>query len=509
MNSQHLDKAISSGPASVTRRSLLQGVGCLLAVAALPGARVYAATADAKDQKSPPAGTGTSPIGPLSTYMSEAGDREMPPDAVEKTKHHLLDTLAAMISGVDLAPGRVAMKYARLQAGENTATVIGSDLLCGTAEAALVNGMLAHSDETDDSHPPGHIHPGCGIVPAAWAAGEQFGISGTRLLRAVALGYDVGTRFTMALGAFPFQLEYHHSTHSIGNNFGAGAAAGCAAGLSAQQMRWLLDYSAQQAGGVAAWMRDLEHVSKALVFGGRTARNGVTSALMIELGGTGVDDILTGPDNFFSAMTPKADPSRLLEKLGERYEVTRTAIKKWTVGSPIQAPLDALQIIRQRRPFEANEVQQVVVRVAPGEAKTVNDREIPDISMQHMVAVMLLDKTVSFAAAHDKARMRDPELVRQRAKVSLVAEKELEKFSPQRQAIVEVTLTDGTKLTERVAAVRGTAENAMPREEVVAKCRDLMAPKLGAEKCDRLIETIFDLENVKDLRTVRPLLQRS
>ena len=313
----------------------------------------------------------------------------------------------------------------------------------------------------------------------------------------------------MALGAFPFQLEYHHSTHSMGNNFGAGAAAACAAGLNAQQMRWLIDYSAQQAGGVAAWMRDLEHVSKALVFGGRPARNGVTSALMIELGATGVDDILTGPDNFFAAMTPKADPSRLLEKLGERFEVTRTAIKKWTVGSPIQAPLDALQIIRKRRPFEADEVQKVVVRVATGEAKTVNNREIPDISMQHMVAVMLLDKTVSFHAAHDKARMKDPELLRQRAKVQLVADKELDRFSPQRQAIVEVTLTDGTVLTERVAAVRGTAENPMARDEVVGKCRDLMAPFLGADKTNRLIETVFDLESVADIRTMRPLLQRS
>ncbi|MDB6170044.1 MAG: MmgE/PrpD family protein [Verrucomicrobia bacterium] len=500
------DQITEMGSAALTRRSLLQGVGCVLAAAALPGSRAVAA--EAEGPATAPAAD-SSLINKLSAYMSEAGDRELPAEAAEKTKHHILDTLAAMVSGAELAPAIVAIKYARAHPGEKAATIVGSDLLCGTAEAALVNGMLAHSDETDDSHPPSHIHPGCGIVPAALAAGEQFGNSGPRFLRAVALGYDIGTRFTMALGAFPFQLQYHHSTHSIGNNFGAGAAAGCAARLNAQQMRWMIDYSAQQAGGSAGWMRDLEHVSKALVFGGRPARNGVTSALMIELGATGVDDILSGADNFFISKTPKADPSRLLEKLGERYEVTRTAIKKWTVGSPIQAPLDAIAIIRKRHPFEAQDVQKVVVRVATGEAKTVNDREIPDISMQHMVAVMLLDQTVSFKAAHDKPRMKDPELLRQRAKVQLVADPELDRFSPQRQAIVEVTLTDGTLLTERVAAVRGTAENPMTRDEVVAKCRDLMAPFLGAEKCDRLIATIFDLENVQDIRSMRPLLQRS
>jgi 2-methylcitrate dehydratase PrpD len=376
-------------------------------------------------------------------------------------------------------------------------------------EAALVNGMLAHSDETDDSHAPSHTHPGCSIVPAAFAAGEQFGTSGARFLRAVTLGYDIGPRMALALGGLSFQMETHRSTHSIGGNFGAAAAAGCTAGFSAQQMRWLLDYTAQQASGVAAWMRDLEHVSKALVFGGRPAHNAVESALMIELGATGVDDILSGQDNFFIALTPKADPSKMIEKLGERYEVTRTNIKKWTVGSPIQAPLDALQNLRKQHSFEAAEVQKVVVRVATSEAKTVNNRNMPDICMQHLVAVMVLDKTVSFAAAHDKQRMQDPAVVKMRSKVQLVPDEELERLYPERQSIVEVTLTDGSTLTERIKAVRGTAENPMTRDEVITKSRDLMAPLLGAEKCDRFIESIFDLENLKDIRTLRPLLQRS
>jgi 2-methylcitrate dehydratase PrpD len=448
-------------------------------------------------------------MGPLSTYMSEAAKRELPAEATEKTKHHILDTIAAMVSGIELAPAVVALKYARAHAGEKTTTVVGSDLLCGTAEAALVNGMLAHSDETDDSHAPSHTHPGCGIVSAALAAGEHYGISGTGFLRAVALGYDIGTRFPMALGGLSFQMETHRSSHSIGSNFGAGAAAGCAAGLNVQQMRWLIDYSAQQASGTAAWQRDLEHVSKALVFAGRPARNGVTSALMMELGATGVDDILSGADNFFSAMNPKADPSKVIEKLGQRFEVTRTNIKKWTVGSPIQAPLDALQNLQKRRAFEADGVQKVAVRVATSEAKTVNNRDIPGICMQHMIAVMLLDKTVTFHSAHDKPRMTDPALLRERAKVQLVPDEELERLYPQRQAIVEVTFTDGTVLTERVEAVRGTAENPMTRDEVVTKCRDLMAPFLGAEKCDRLIESILHLEDLKNIRELRPLLQRA
>jgi len=455
---------------------------------------------------------GANPPGPviakLGNYMAEAAGRALPEEVIEKTKHHILDTLAAMVSGTGLPPGKVALAMARAHTGEKTATIAGSNILCGPIEAAMVNGMLAHSDETDDSHAPSQSHPGCSIVPATFAASEQFGTDGTRMLRAVALGYDIGTRVTMTLGALDYQMATHHSSHSIAGDFGSSAAAGCVAGLNPQQMRWILDYASQQAAGIAAWQRDTDHIEKSLVFAGWPARNGVSAALLIQIGGTGVDDIMAGADNFLLAFNPKSDPEGLVDKLGERYEITRTNIKKWTVGSPIQAPLDALEAMRKKHPFEADQVQKVVVRLATSDAKTVNNREMPDISLQHMVSVMLLDKTASFAAAHDKPRMQDAAILRQRAKVQLIADEALEKLHPARVAIVEVTLSDGAKLTERVEAVRGTAENPMTREEVVAKARELTAPLLGADKSAKLIQRIIALETVKDVRELRPLLQR-
>ena len=478
-----------------TRRSILRGAGGILAAAFPMGGRLAAQ----------PAGK---LITELSNYMSEAGGRPLPEDALEKTKQHILDTLAAMISGVDLPPGRMALKFARAHSEEKTATVVSSKLLCGAIEAALCNGMLAHSDETDDSHALSHSHPGCAVIPAALAAGEQFGIDGARFVRAVALGYDIGPRVTMTLGGLPYQMETHRASHSIASNFGAAAAAGCAASLNAQQMRWLLDYASQQASGIVAWQRDTEHIEKSLVFAGMPARNGVTAALLVQLGGTGVDDVFSGADNFLMAFAAKGNPETLIEKLGQRYEVTQTNIKKWTVGSPIQAPLDAIVNIRRGRPFEADEVDKLVVRVATSEAKTVNNREIPDICLQHMAAIMLLDKTASFAAAHDKPRMKDPAVLRERAKVQLVPDEELERQYPKRESIVEVMLKDGTRLTERVDAVRGTVDNPMTREEVVAKSRDLMTPFLGTAKCSKLIERVLALEQVKKIQELRPLLQR-
>src|ERR1019366_525177 len=121
-------------------------------------------------------------------------------EVLEKSKQLILDTIAAMISGSELPPGKFAIQFARAYQGDRIATVAGSNVLCGPIEAALVNGMPAHSDETDDTHPPSQSHPGCSVVPSALAAGERFDIDGTRFARAVALGYDVGPRATATLG---------------------------------------------------------------------------------------------------------------------------------------------------------------------------------------------------------------------------------------------------------------------------------------------------------------------
>src|SRR5256885_8257600 len=222
--------------------------------------------------------------------MAEAANKKLPDAVQEKSKQMILDTLAAMISGAQLPPGKFAIQFARAYKGERISTVAASNVLCGPIEAAMVNGMLAHSDETDDSHSFSQSHPGCSVVPAALAVGEQFGNDGNRFLRAVALGYDIGPRVTITLGREPYMAETHRSTHALSGTFGSAAAAGCAASLNAQQMRWLLSYTGQQASGLASWQRDTDHIEKSFDFGGMAARNGVTSSLLGQARGTGVDD---------------------------------------------------------------------------------------------------------------------------------------------------------------------------------------------------------------------------
>jgi 2-methylcitrate dehydratase PrpD len=447
-------------------------------------------------------------IDALAAYISSALDHPLPEAVVEKTKHHVLDTLAAMVSGSRLTPGVKAIDYVRSRGGVTEASVVGSDIVTTAENAALANGMLAHADETDDSHAPSQTHPGCGTIAAALAVAEREGRDGPAFLRAVALGYDVGTRMTMSLDALEFREE-GHSTHSFGPTFGAAASAGALAGLDRRQTLHLLTYAAQQASGVGSWIRDIDHIEKAFDFGGMPARNGVTAAMFVKHGLTASDDAFSGPRNFYLAYGREGrtvDPSELVRELGTKFEIMDTNIKRWSVGSPIQAPLDALLELIRTHGVKADDVEKLVVRVSTTGQVTTDNREMPDICMQHMCAVMLLDGFVTFESSHDVARMGAADVVALRRRIEFLGDEDLQRLLPSRQGIVEITLKDGRELRHHTADVRGTTENPMTRQEVDEKAYALMTPVLGEDRARRLCDSVWALEDVPDMRELRPLL---
>jgi len=448
----------------------------------------------------------------VAAYIAGALKRPLPEEVVEKTKHHVLDTIAAMVSGSRLLPGKKAIAYVKNLGGAPEACVIGSRFTTTAQHAALANGMLGHADETDDSHAPSLCHPGCAIVPAALAMAEREGRNGTAFLRAVALGYDVGTRLNLALHAYDFR-DAGHSSHSFGPTFGAAAAAGALANLNADETRWLLSYAAQQCSGISCWMRDEEHIEKAFDFGGMPARNGVVAAAMVATGFTGVDDVFSGERNFFVAydethrIGKPPEPQRLVQGLGSAYEIMNTNIKRWSVGSPIQAPLDSLLDLIRAHAIRAGDVEKLTVRVARQGANTTDNRAMPDICMQHMCAVMLLDGIVTFASSHDERRMRDPKVLALRSRIELLGDEALTRALPSRQGIVELKLTDGRELTHHTQAVRGTSHNPMTQAEVDEKAFHLMAPILGKARARLLCDAVWALDQLSNMRKLRPLLR--
>jgi 2-methylcitrate dehydratase PrpD len=473
-----------------SRRRLLQSGAAVAALAACP---IRVSAAESSDVTAR-----------LARYMVSARDQELPPAVLLECKHRILDTFGAMVSGSRMTPGMMGLKYARGLGGEAQASVIGSKFRTTAVNAALANAMCAHSDETDDFEPVTKAHPGSSVVPAALAMAEKEGRSGQDMIRAVALGYDLGCRLLMALGP-DLVRGTHRSAEGTASTFCSLGAAASLARLDETGMRFAISYSAQQVSGLWSWVKDKDHVEKAFDFAGMGARNGVMAATMVQAGLTGVSDVLDGTHNLFIALSTDPKPEEMLAGLGSRFYVTETAIKTFSVGYPIQSPLDALLSLRKEYKLTPDNVSSILVKIPTDAIGIVGESAMPDVNCQHLVAVALVKGAVSFVDSHDVKLMHDPKIMEQRAKVTVVADKALMDPAAPRGAVVEVTMTDGKKVDHFTKYPPGTKENPLSTEAVSAKVRDLMIPVLGADKANKLIDQINNLEKVASVRSLVPL----
>src|SRR5712691_976500 len=443
--------------------------------------------------------------GRLACYMAEARERSLAPPVAREARHRILDTLAAMVSGAHLKPGEMAIRFARAQGGVAEATVLATDIRTSAVNAALANGMFAHADETDDFEPVTKAHPGSHVVPAALAMAERDGGSGAELLAAVTLGYDVCCRFLLALGP-DLVRGSHRRAEGPSSPMGAAAAAASLAGLNEKGMRYALSYAAQQVSGIWSWVRDAGHVEKAFDFAGMGARNGVTAAIMAQMGLTGVWDVLDGEHNALIALSSEPKPEEIVAGLGTRFFITETSIKPYSVGYPIQAPLDAfLKLLREHK-LSVDNVERIVVKLPEDGARIVNNRSMPDVNCQHIIALALGEGAVSFEDSHSYQRMADPQVLAAKERVQLIADRGLMDPAAPRSGLVEVTLRNGHTISHFTRHPPGTKENPLNTERVNEKARSLMTPVLGAERTEEVIRRVNALEELNEVRELRPFL---
>ncbi|MBT5030786.1 MAG: MmgE/PrpD family protein [Proteobacteria bacterium] len=483
----------------ITRRRTLQSAGGLLAAASLPTASVAQNEAPIIAARRPDL------TGRLARYMVSARDLQLPPSVMLAAKHRLLDTLSAIVSGARLKPGEVAIEYVRQQAGIPEASVTTTDIMTSAVNAALANAMSAHADETDDFHPFTKAHPGCSVVPAALAMAEREGSSGDELLKSIVLGYDLSCRFLVALRPALVRAK-HRSAEGYSSTFGATAAAASLARFDETQMRYALSYAVQQVSGVWSWVRDVEHIEKAFDFSGMGARNGVAATTMIQAGFTGVLDALEGERNVLDALSTDAAPEELVADLGSRYYVEETAIKTFPVGYPIQSPLAAFFRLREEHGLTVDNVEHILVRLPEDGARIVDSRSMPDVNVQHIMTVALVDGMINFENSHSFERMSDPVVVAARERIELVADPELVVLDAPRSGFVEVTVNGGRKVSLFVSHAPGTPENPLDSEGVAAKARELVTPILGAAKTAGLIDQVNSIEELADVRDLRAYL---
>jgi len=430
----------------------------------------------------------------LVEYMLAARHGPLPAEVIQKGKSHLLDSLAAIVSGSTLKPGKLGLQHARELGGKEACSVLGSNFKTTPILAAFANGMSGHADETDDS--TSQLHPGCAIVPAALAMGELKNRGGEALLRAVILGYDIGFRFHQA---------FEPRSTSFGATFGCTAAASALAEFDALELCHAVSYAAQQASGSRAWVGDDDHIEKAFDYAGMPARNGVTAALLINSGFTGNRDVLEGDQGIVKTLAP-CDPAKILADLGQRFTITSCLVKKYPVGSPMMEAVDATLAMLSKQAIAPDEIVKVVARIPESGARTVNNRKMPDVNVQYMVASILIDGKLTFESAHDYERFRNPRVLALKEKVQLIGDEAMERSGHRFQGLVEVTLKDGKTLREHVIGCRGRPENPMSPEEIERKALWLLEPVLGKKNSEQIVDSIRSIEKVINVRDLTKLM---
>jgi 2-methylcitrate dehydratase PrpD len=255
----------------------------------------------------------------------------------------------------------------------------------------------------------------------------------------------------------------------------------------------------------------VEHVEKSFVFGGNGARCGVTSALFVASGMSAEENAFDGENGFLEVFCPRREQfPEWVASLGTHYEITLTNIKKFSVGSPIQAAAEAMTSLARTHSLSADGVKEVEVLLPPQGARIVDGRTMPDVNLQYCMAAILLDGgKLTFEATHTYDRLNDPSIIANMRKVHLTGTADFTGMEAQRPATVRVQTTDGRTLEQHVPAVKGTADNPMTREEIEAKAVDLIGSVYGESRATDAVRTIMNLTGAKSVLDLRPLLTES
>lgn len=452
----------------------------------------------------------------VADFIAGALDRELSSELLDRAKMHLLDAIIAMLSGATLPPGRLGVDFVTARSQDGESTVVSAGRGAPPEYAAFANAMCAHADETDDVHPLARIHAGASVVPAALAMAEECRRTGPELLASIVCGYDVGCAINIS--AWP---DFHSMQRSVrapqglGQTFAAAAAAAAAAGLAGDDVAQVLSYAAQQVSGITTFFRDVQHVGKAFASAAMQARSGVFAVELVRFGLTDITDVFDGSPSLFDAFGDAGDLGLLKHALGSAGHLLDTDIKRYPVGMPIQAAAEALLDILHAAPVAAAEVESVEVRLPTHGAHVVGERAMPDISLPYVLSAILVDGELTFAAAHDYERFRRPQIRELMARIELVADTGLDpdpRGDPAsrrtRIAVVSLKTLDGRVSTMRVDAPLGSRHRPMTWEAIEQKARETLT-HMARSQVDALVATARHMDEVLDVRELRPLLGRA
>jgi 2-methylcitrate dehydratase PrpD len=420
------------------------------------------------------------------------------PEVQEAANRAVVDWFAATVAGSSMEPARILRATLLRSESGGSCGLVPDGARTSPRTAALINAAASHTAEMDDIYRDGLYHPGSPTVGAALAMAEHVHATGETLLRAVAVGYEIGDAIAATIQ--PAHYEYWHTTGTVGT-IGAAAAAAEVLGLGAEEFAHALATATTMAAGLQQAFRS-DAMSKPL-HAGHAAEAGVLAAMAASNGFTGALDVLEGESGFGAAMAQSPDWSTVTQRLGGRWGVTEATVKNHSCCGHTFAAVDAALEARAAG-LRADEVQAIHVSTY-GTALRVAGNPNPrtafeaKFSIAYCVAAGLIRGSVRLNAFEDE-QLHHRGIRDLAGRVSLSIDPEFDAtFPKQRAARVTITLHDGTEQLWTRTTRKGDPDDPLTDAELGKKFMDLALPVLGDPGAAELEKRLWMLPQLQDV----------
>lgn len=447
----------------------------------------------------------------LARFALDLRPSEIPPEAIDRAKDCILDTIAVALYGSTKPWSRSVIEFIHDRGGNGHSTVFGERWKAPPGKATLANGVMAHAFELDNVRQPGAgVHPGATVFLPALAIAEETNADGRALLGAFVAGCEVMSRIGVAAGNSLERRGFH--APGLTGTFGSAVAVARLLGLNQRQMVNAMGIAGSYSGGLLEFSRSENGAMVKRLHLGKAAEGGVTAALLASRGFAGPETVLEGKFGFCRTFSDSPKLSRLTYRLGQEFETLNICIKRCACHINAHAPIEALQRLREKIRFEADDIETIVVG---GIEKLVTHHAIyqpkdvmaAQYSIPFCVALSLYFDPTDPASFDDK-RLQDKKVLAMMRKVRLKVDPEIEKKGWDRAARVTVTVGKRQSHSDLVVHFKGTPQNPLSHSEVQHKARKLTSGILPEPKFERLLDLVRDIETIEDLSTLGDLMRR-
>ncbi len=438
----------------------------------------------------------------LAAFAANLRYENIPAPVLRRAEDLLLDCLASILAGASARAVQAIDRYAAAMGpADGPSEVLITRRRTTPLFAAMVNAAAAHVVEQDDVHNGSVFHPAAVVFPPALAVAQALGRSGRDLLVASVAGYEVGIRVGEFLGRSHYKI--FHTTGTAGT-LAAAVTTGRLLNLSAEEMLHALGSAGTQAAGLWEFLRDAAdskqlHTAKA-------AADGITAAYLAREGFTGARHILEGPQGMAAGMSTDADPSRLCDRLGERWALAETSFKFHASCRHTHPAADALQQALRDNNLTEADIERVVAHVHQGAidvlGPVVNPQTVHQSKVSMGTVLALIARQGRAGLAEFDAGLDDPGVATFRGKVEMELDPEVDGAYPQRWiGKVTVYTRDGRKLHGRVDEPKGDPGNTLSRAEIEDKTLSLgrYADAATEQELHGLIAAIWNLEKAEKM----------